>query len=571
MASYHERFLLAHGVEPEEANLIARAIDLARGSADTRMTLDVSPLRNVTRSLASRGSSRWRKHHELVMSELRAVTDKEAAFGDLPDAVREQHSAFCYQMYAGNQARFLDRHPDETPEEFMDRPRKATMNLTQLVIYALSKLYHDSPIRRLEEGTPEHIAEALEAIWTNDITNLSLLEADRYTRLVGTIAIRPFYDPSIPGSIRPWVFLSHQLRVVPDRERPWLAAAVVERVQPFARSVKATIWTARSFVTLRGGKVTWEPHGLGRVPHVWMRDRLSFTSFFVEGRGRLICDPNAIINNDLTDLEEVKQLQGFAVTEIINPEEDDIRIGPRQAFVFKPQSKDDQFGVRFVSPNAPIAELRRDIEASIGDLLRTNRVPEAALGAAINQRQLSGAAIREAMQPIVDDMTERGRLMAPVETDYADSALRMLREHAPGFAYDSENERPEFVVDWAELQFSDDDATAIKRDEFNVAHAIDTPAGIIRREDPDSYPTQEDAVAQWKANLEELKEAGFDPTDTEPQEQRQEFAAELLDAAERNGNGNGNGNGTTPLLDLLEGDGAAEVASRLRGPLGLGG
>lgn len=548
MADYHRRRLIRHGVEPEEADLLSRAIDLARKKS-AGASLDSSALLTVSRTLArSSEDQSYRRHHRMVMAELARVSDAEAAFGDLPDGVREQHSAFCYEMFKGNQTRFLDRHPDETPEEFIDRPRKATLNITQLVIYILSKLYHRAPVRELEDTTDPVVADVLGEVWS-ELFNLTMLEADRYTRLVGTVAIRPFYDPTVPGGIRPWVFLSHQLRVIPDPVRPWQAAAVIERVRPFAKTCQATIWTAHSFMAVRGNRFHYEPHGLGRIPHVWMKDRLSFTSFFVEGRGRILCDPNAILNNDLTDLEEVKQLQGFAVTEIINPDEDDVRVGPRQAFVFRPKSKDDLFGVRFVNPGAPIAELRRDIAEQISSILQVNRVPEAALGAQIGRRSLSGRAIQEAMQPIEDDLEERGRLMVPVEHDYADSALRILREHQPGFTYDPEQQRPEFQVNYAELEHPLDTKDQISRDEFDIAQGVITPAVVIRREDPDGYPTHEDAVVQWRKNLEEMRAAGFEPADDEPEPQRAAYGPQ---------NGNGAGE-DEDLLAALEGAGLVVV------------
>lgn len=539
-----ERLLRSNGVDSEEAHLLAQAIQLAR-QREPAIGLDVSPLRTVRRTLANLRGQAYRKHHKLVMEALTRVSDAEVAFGDVPDQVREAHSAFCYEMYKGNQTRFLDRNPDETPEEFVDRPRKSTLNITQLVIHTLSKLYHKPPVRKLEEDTAAHVEAALSEIW-NDLHNLTWLEADRYTRLVGTVAIRPFYDATVPGRIRPWVFLSHQLRVVPDEERPWEPAAVIERVQPFARRHKATIWTAKSFVTLKNNQVHYEPHSMGRVPHVFVRDRLSFTSFFVEGRGRILCDPNAILNNDLTDLEEVKQLQGFATLQIVNPAEDDIRVGPREAFVFRPKEAGEPYGIQYVSPGAPIGELRQDCDRQISNILRVNRVPEAALGAEIGRRSLSGRAIQAAMQPLIEDLEERGRLFEPLERDYADAALRVKNEYEPGFFYDPLMQAPYFQTDWAEMSFPLDTADQIAQDEFDVAHGIRTPAEIIRREDPDRYETHEAAVEQWHKNLAEMNSAGWSPPRED--EEQPDLQASFV------GN-EPSGVHQTPILDMLEEEG----------------
>ena len=498
-----ERTLIRKGLEPEEAKLLARAIRLSR-SRDARVSMDVSPLRSVQKTMTSLRGKSYRKHHKLIIDAITKISDSEAAFGDVPDPLREQHSAFCYEMYKGNQVRFLDRQPDESPEEFIDKPRKSTLNITSLVINTISKLYHEAPVRKLDPDTPQSVSDALGLIW-NDLYNLTMLEADRYVRLLGTVAIRPFYDESVPGGIRPWIFLSHQLRVIPDEDSPWKAAAVIERAQPFATSPKSSIWTAKSYVTIKDNQITYEPHDLGRIPHTFFKDRLSFTSFFVEGRGRVLCDPNAVLNNCLSDLEEIKQLQGFAVTQIVNPAEDDIRIGPRQAFVFRPQGPEDQFGVKFVTPDAPIAVLRADINEIIKDILRINRVPTAALGVDMNRRQISGKAIQAAMQPIIDDMKERSRLFSPQELDFADSCLRILSAHKPGFSYNPATEKPYFQIEYAPLEFPISGQDQVVQDDFAIRQGIKTPADIIRRMNPDRFKTYEQAYEHWKKNISEIK------------------------------------------------------------------
>lgn len=498
------RVLREKGIEPEEADLISQAIHLAR-EKDPSLSMDVSPLRSVQRAITNVRGKSYRKHHKLIIDAITKISDSEAAFGDIPNGLREQHSAFCYEMYKGNQCRFLDRQPDETPEEFIDKPRKSTLNITSLVIYTLSKLYHESPVRKLVDGTPQHVADALGKIWT-DMYDLTLMEVDRYTRLLGTVAVRPFYDEDVPGCIVPWVFLSHQLRVIPDENKPWKAAAVIERSQPFSKEPKAAIWTAKSYVTLKGSQITYEAHGIGRVPHTFFKDKKSYTSFFVEGRGRDLCDPNAVLNNDLSDLEEIKQLQGFAVTQIVNPAEDDIRIGPRQAFVFKPEGPNDQFGVKFVTPNAPIAVLRADANEIVRGILQVNRVPTAALGVDMNKRQLSGKAIQAAMQPITDDMKERGKLFTPQELDLADSCLAVLNAHKPGFSYNRLTEKPHFHVTYAPLKFPVPGQEKVVQDEFDIRQGIKTPADIIRASNPERFKTYEQAYDHWKKNVGEIKD-----------------------------------------------------------------
>lgn len=555
----HTRFLMGLGIDAEESALIASALALGRGSRGM-VSMDTSALRSVRRTFYSGNTSGkdFRSYHTLVNNELKQLTPEELAFGDIPDWVREQHSAFSYTMFQGHQTRYLDRHEDETVNEFLDRPGKATLNVTRLVIDALSKLYHKPPLRefKAEEGTPEaaaqeHLSERLAEVWGNKLFNQTMIHVDKMTRLLGTVAVRPIYDPDIPGKVRPWVFMSHQLRVIPDPLRPWRPAAVIERVHPFENmkrrgQLNVNVWTDRHVVNISGQEVTVEEHQLGRIPHVFCRDDLSFNSYFVEGRGRDLCEPNAVMNNDLTDLEEIKQMQGFAVMQIVNPSEDDIRISPRTVVRFDDQDKETPYGVEFKTPEAPLDELRNGISNQIKDILMVNNVPVAALGAQIDKRSLSGTAIRAAMQPITDDLEERERIFEPIEADLADSILRVVARHEQGFTYQEpvqeaivtegggsesvtawvvpDGRKVAFDVKYKPLSFPSDTRDQIAQDDFDIAQGMETPASIMRRRDPDAYSEHADAVAQWHKNRAET--AGFDSLASQDDAQRASYGGE---------------------------------------------
>lgn len=548
----------------QQAALLARAVRTARDGTRRNMGTDVriwnsTNLRSIREA---RQGGEFRKLHAITLSDL-VPTDAELAFGDPPDSVREAHAAFCYAMWSNYGSRYIDRNQAEKPEEFIDRPRRHTIALTRLIISILSKLYHKPPTRTLDASTPEHVKSALQAIWSPAF-NLALQDVDRLTRLLGTVAVRPFYDPESPGRIRLWAFLSHQLRVVPDPERPWRPAAVIERVQPFRRGGLVNIWTDEWFAQLgNGNEVKCTRHKLGRIPHTIFRDSRSFTSFFVEGRGRMLCDPHALINNKLTDLAEIEQMQGYSIAEVYNPEGEPV-FGPRQAIVFRPGPDDRrQYGVKFVSPGAPIVELRRAIDQDISQVLRDNGVPDAALGAAIQQRQLSGAAIRAAMQPITDDLEDRGRMFSVFELDLADACLCTLAAYtppvqatdeqgapvmdeqgaqatAPGFVYDPETQRPKFTMQWAKLDMPMDTGEKVKREEFDVAQGVQTPADLMFERFPEKFKDRDAALDGWRSNLEEMKALGMPATGGDGQDPTDARFGDQAAAAS-----------TTPHLDAL--------------------
>lgn len=508
MGTQLERALLSlAGDDAAEAELLARALRVARATALT-YDLDSLATQRFWGALSARSSadsslstSQHRDAHRIVLDAARANV-AQVAFGEPLDGVREQHAAFCYLMYRGLQWRFIDRHPGESAAEWEDRARKCVLNLTRLIVNGLSKLYARAPRREHDETrTPQHVREALDQVWS-DQYDLALLNVDRMVRLQGTIGVRPFYDPESPGGIRLWALLSHQLRVLVDPTRPWRAEAVIERHQPFSARSRVCVWTDRTYVeVLPGGKAWGVAHGLGRIPVVFFRDSMSWTSFFVEGRGRGLCESNAVINSKLTDLAEIQQLQGFSVPTITNgPQGTGVILGPRRILRFKP-AQGEPSGLEFKSPGAPLAELRAGVEADILDVFRQENFPPAALGVDLSGSPVSGEAIRNAMQPLQDDLNERGRFFAPPELELADVCCRMLRRHRPGFEYDPATMRPVFTIGWQPLDVPADAGTRLQRDEFDLAHGVVTSAQILRRSDPVLYKTDEEAEEQVQKNV----------------------------------------------------------------------
>lgn len=564
---------LAQG-DAKEAALLRAAMKLAKlGSGFRRQNVDsliIPSFQHTHSGNAQRGGSYRDAHAQVVAEENLNV--REIAFRGPSDELREEHAAFCYLMYQGYQQRFVDRHPGETPEAYLDRARKSTINLTRLVIRVLSQLYRKPPRREIREATPDHVKIALREIWGNQF-NLDLLAVDRYTRLLGTTAVRPFYDPSSPGGIKLWAFLSHQLRVIPDPARPWKPLAVIERHEPFANKQRIIIWTDKSFLLIKeNGAAHGLPHSLGRIPITFFKDDRCFTSFFVEGRGRGLCDQNAVINAKLTDINEIEQFQGFAVPCAVNPKEDQITVGPRRVLVFEPASKDEPWGLEFKSPDAPISELRAGIQDDMRNLLRQEQVPDAALGAEIGRRALSGVAIRQAMSPIVSDNEERGLAFNPVEVDLADNMLRIKSAHESatgGFTYNPKGDQPHFTVDYQPIEFPTDIRDQIAQDEFDIAQGIETPPSIMRRRDPLKFKTHEEAVAAWEKNLAELRGERFPshgvteddqsrglvppPREEDPAEMLAELVAEVEGDLGTNVLAGGNGTGNGSLADVLAG------------------
>lgn len=509
----NQKLLGIAGGDVREAKLLLRALNRGHDKIiSNSLSYDNAFTSSLPWSQSSKSGSRYRASQLLADQQLH-ISPRSLAFSGPPDSVREEHSAFCLLMYQGYQLRFLDKHPGETTEDFVDRPRKVAINITRVIINALSQLYAKRPTRELKDSTPDSVKVALigdddagiTGLWS-DAYDLELLEADRYTRLEGTISVRPFYDETAPGKIRLWVFHSHQLRVVPDLSKPWQPKAVIERHEPFGARTRIVIWTARTFLTVdEEGVITGEQHGLGKIPHTFFFDRKPSTgSYFVEGRGRGLCDANAVINGKLTDLNEVFQYQGFAVPEVVNSDDDDIVLGPRRPLRFSPTDKNQPFGVSFKQPRSQLAELRADIDADIDTQYRVNGVPIATDGAAISKRSVSGVSIRESMRSLLKDFVERSRVFTPYDLDLVDNCLRMRAEHDDAFSYDPESDKPAYALDFKEPDLPLQIRDQLAKDEFDVAQGAKTPPDLMRRDEPGKWKTDEEAVEKWKSNLDLL-------------------------------------------------------------------
>lgn len=484
--------------------------------------------------LQARRARRNYREQQRIAQQILGLSVEDLAFGNLPDTMREEHSRFCELMYLGLQSRFLNAHPGETPEDFLDRPRKRTVNLTKLAIKVKSTLYLEPPRREVDgDETPEHIRERLQEVWS-DLFDLSLLEVDRMTRLCGTVAVRPIYDKRSAGKIRLSWLLSHQLRVIPDEDEPWRPAVVIERPNPWDRGAPVLLWTDKSMVKIKGRQVSHEEHGLGGIPHVFFRDRLSCQALMVEGEGRDLCEANAVINDKLTDLNEIIQLQGFSVMEVVNPESDEPDMGPRAALVFRPTGDGVPFGVNFKSPNSPIKDLRSEIADDVRDLLRTHRVPEVAVAVALGSRAISGEALKVAFEPIFAENRERARLFRPAEQDLADACLRVIAANEPTFVYDPEN--PVKVnVTYREGTIPMRLADELKQHEFDLTHGLTTPAEILHRRDPARYGSLDKAREQVAANRKENREAS--PQADEAARTEEALVSAMLHEAGGNGTG----------------------------------
>jgi hypothetical protein len=393
-------------------------------------------------------------------------------------------------MYGGDQLHYIPRLPGESATEFLRRPHKQFLNITRVVIDVLSQLYR-RPVERTIHSDMR-LLERVQQAWHRNPLDRLLLGVDRMARLQGVAAVRVSYED---GEVRYWPWPAHRLVVLPDFDRPDTPAAVIAFTA--GDGSLAHVWSDSRVSTVAGGRIlTEEEHGLGRVPFAFVHDRLPVDGFWVEGRGRSVAYANAEFNAKLSELAHTVAMQGFGVMEIVNPDPgQQIAIGPNRAIAFS-VSGNEPFGVNFKSPNAPIRDLIEDLEFLLRTLLKTQRIPESVLSVNVGAN-VSGVSVLAQQTPVLEDRVERQQAFRVFEQDLLDVTSAVLREHEAigGIA--------QVQVNYPEPQLEQNATERMNVDDWRLRNGLITPWEIMRRDDPDAYPTIEAARQAWQASRED--------------------------------------------------------------------
>lgn len=418
-----------------------------------------------------------------------------AASGELADLLTEPGESgrlaqcrFLWDMYRGDQLRYLPRAAGESMADFARRPHRHFLNLTRVLVDTLSQLYR-RPVERSLHGDAT-FAQRIRAAWSRNPLDLLLLTCDRLARLQGVCALGATWQQ---GQIRLWPWPAHRLIVLPDPGLPCRAQAVIALAA--GDGALAHVWTDRQFATVSQGRVARQgEHGLGRVPFAFVHDRTPVDGFWVEGRGHSIAPANAEFNTKLTELGHTISLQGFGVMEVVNPDPaNPLVIGPSRAIQFS-VSGDQPYGINFKAPNAPIGALIDDLEFQLRTLLKTQRIPESALSVQATT-DASGLSILAQQTPITEDRIERQQLFRAFEQEVLDVCASLSRVH------EGAGGELQLHVNYPEPQLEQSAGERMALDEWRLKHGLITPWQIMRRDDPDAFATEEEARRVWLENV----------------------------------------------------------------------
>ena len=416
------------------------------------------------------------------------------------------------EMYEGDQEQFIERRPNETSAEFADRPKEC-VNLTRRVIDVRSRLYKEPPKRALLSpgGTPDEALQGrMERVWRTNPMGPLMQTVDRFTRLQGTVAARPFYhtDPGDPnhGQVEYVFYHREKLDVLTVDGDPTTPGAVVVRWRANNHDW-VEVWTPDAVVTLRSRQRTGELLRLGTVETLDLREVrrdenrygiLPFAFFHNElpvdvplltPPGQNLVELNKRINEKLSDLAYIALFQAHGqwyVKGSVPPEWTPV-VGPNR-LVKVPA--DGELGV--IAPQVDFSAYLDYINGVINLLLLSEGVPQAAVR--LDQSAAtSGVAIIAEQLPLIEDRQERLELFRLWERDLAVKTLRVL-EVEEGLAVPASEEDVHFLVDFADPKLPLPDTHELARWQWEIDRSAKTIVDYMIANNPELTRDQAERV-----------------------------------------------------------------------------
>ncbi|MGW5841106.1 hypothetical protein ACWFZ6_24260 [Methylorubrum extorquens] len=388
---------------------------------------------------------------------------------------------------------YADQQSDETlaligkrwsrPETF----RVFQVNIVKKVVNKRANLYRLQP-RRTFDGFDQEAGDALYRAINADVI---LKRASRLTKLLKTCALQVGWN----GSRATLSILTPNILDVmaADPENPE-RIVITHRA---AREADTTYsdWTARSFfkrdyrgVPLRveGNPGSVNPYRV--LPFVPLFDRYPDDAFWLPG-GEDLIEAQEAVNVALSNLWRAVELQAHGqpwATGISSG--DALHHGPERVITLPEGAT---FG--FATPNAPIEDIlaaiqflmrqtaaANDLTADVFDLDRSSES-----GAAKHVEQID---LKEAR---LDDIA----LWRTYEARLWDVLKVVVNTHAPGTIPADAR----MSCDFAELQENISETERLTNARSRVDMGVWSPVDVLRSENPDGFPTREDAMRELRA------------------------------------------------------------------------
>lgn len=491
---------------------------------------------------------------ESSIPSLREIEDEVRA--GLPGEADRMDCALANEdFYAMRQARHLEKHPDETPEDFAARPKRYRRFVRQVVDVLTEHLYSPGPTRTL--GASAEADAWLQAAYAAAHVNAVMQAADRSATLnaVAAIQVEATGDPSRP--IRLWLWKAHEFAVFTpgdDPTRPW--AVVTKSIMPAGLGKQKTryqAWSARERLTY-----CTEPYAEGRtaggrradvfipeesgpspysgvLPFVFARNAPAISEFWEGGLGTALRECNQELDRGETEL--ANHVQEFlhprlfvrnvpTSARFLEKVGRFIRLmpGPGQREGDVPNQPD----AFFLQPTLNVAAAREDMRGFADATLEELGVPATTVHADAST-DLSGVAIVAKSLPLLARVKRRQAPFAETEEELAAAALAVAgvwhgrQGQADGARLVAAARAPRLVCVWPEPSFPLPTAERDAGDAAELDMGLTDPIEMLARRRGVTLGQAEEMAVQiaerrkrWNAIMGETAPAltGADPTPT---------------------------------------------------------
>lgn len=257
-----------------------------------------------------------------------------------------------------------------------ERYHPAFINVVKKIMKSLATVYLQDAVR-VVEGGPEDKAIYAEVETTAQLP-VKMKLANRYSKLLGTIALRPVWRD---GKMDLDVLTGDVLDVTTGDTPEDLRAILVTFDQSGrADEIEYDLWTAEEYQRLdyRGNVLEAQSNPYGVIPFVPVFSHAPTENFWLPGAADLMTIQDEV-NRRLTALSFTADLQGFGVPftkgaggkDGKTPE---LKFGPGD-YIGLPEGAD--FG--FAAPNAPIADILALVDFLLKQAAVTNGLPASSM------------------------------------------------------------------------------------------------------------------------------------------------------------------------------------------------
>ncbi|WP_246748198.1 hypothetical protein [Methylobacterium sp. SD274] len=408
-------------------------------------------------------------------------------------SVRKQRADKWMRFYA-------DQQSDDTlaliaqkwsrPETF----RVFQVNVVKKIVNKRANLYRLQP-RRTFHGLDQEAGDALYRAINADVI---LKRASRLTKLLKTCALRVGWNGT---RVTLAVVTPNILDVMaPDPENPE-RIIVTHRA---AREADTTYsdWTRTSYflrdyrgvpLYVEGNPGSVNPYGV--VPFVPLFDRYPDDAFWLPGGDDLI-EAQEAINVALSNLWRAVEMQAHGqpwASGVSSP--DAMRIGPERV-ISLPEG--GSFG--FATPNAPIEDILQAIEFLMRQTAGANDVSADVFD--LDRSSESGAAKHVEQIDLKEARLDDIALWRTYEARLWEVLKVVVNTHAPGTIPADAT----LSVDFAELQDPISETERLTNARARLDMGVWSPADVLRSENPDGFPTREDAMRELRTRKAETAE-----------------------------------------------------------------